>query len=205
MVAAPPNTVPAFHQANVDNPQHSPDNDFPADNENVDLDCIHTMVSLLDDVEHTLLDLHDDQCVSNPLPCSCCNLPMGSCKTFIASTLEVVFQLRASGKPNQDGLQIPLCVSNLKHSSWINLLSGYFDCQPISSAILYGWDLSLVGNPTPRDAKFNHPSAIKFWSDTQEYIDKELAHGCLLGPLVNPPFDIACADTVTNNALDYCY
>ena len=50
-----------------------------------------------------------------------------------------------------------------------------------------------MGTPSPADARYNHPSAINHPSDTTEYITKELEHGCLVGPLHNTPFKVACS------------
>ena len=143
--------------------------------------------------DHLLLDLHDDSYAPSPVPCSCCSQPLASCKKYIADMVEIIYQIDRSGLPNQDGTRIPLQNSNLNFGMWSHVLSGYFDRQPILDGIRYGWDLSLVGNPTPKDARRNHPSALNHRDDTQEYISKELAHGCLVGPISSPPFSVACS------------
>ena len=88
-----------------------------------------------------------------------------------------------SGKPNQDGVKIPITQSTLKHGTWKKLLDGYFDLDGSVAAIKYSWDLGLDENPAPRDAHRNHPSALDFPDSVAEYFTKELAHGSIIGPL----------------------
>ena len=148
---------------------------------------------LLGPASLNLLSHSDDFASPDPEPCSCCSRPIGSCPVYISSMLEIIFQLDKSGLPNQDGLRIPLANSNLSYSAWNCALDGYFDKIPILDAVRFGWDLSLVGDPNPSDAKRNHPSSLNHPADTQSYIDKELAHGCLLGPILSAPFSVACS------------
>ena len=152
-----------------------------------DLDAL----SDLDVIDPELL--HDDSVALSPTPCLCCSMPLGSCPNHIAATVELVFQLSQSGLPNRDGLKIPLTSSGLNLEAWQKVTAGYFDREDILESIAYGWDLSLVGTPTPTDAKRNHASALNNREDTQSYINKELEFGCLVGPIPNPPFSIICS------------
>lgn len=72
-------------------------------------------------------------------------------------------------------------------------LGNYFDRAELLSAYTYGWDLSFLSPPAPRNATFNLPSAAEAESDVDKYVATELAHGALIGP-VNPaalPFPIS--------------
>ena len=107
--------------------------------------------------------------------------------------VELIFQLDKSGQPNQDRLRIPLPHPGLKLDGWKSALDGYFDRKIILDSVEFGWDLSLMDNPSPRDAKKNHPSAINNPADTWAYIKTELEFGCLVGPVVDLPFKVACS------------
>ena len=118
-----------------------------------------------------------------PPPCSCCEKPLGSCPEFINSHVELVHQIFQTGQANQDGLRIPLRQPFLRPSLWANLLGSYWDRVPILEGLHFGWDIGLVGSPTPISASRNHPSAVEFSDDVRHYIKTELAYGCILGPL----------------------
>ena len=157
-----------------------------------------TMVFLDDldvvaDVGVNLVMGHDDTHVSSPEPCQCCGLPRGSCPFYIQSMVELAYQLGVSGVPNRDGLRIPYSHSTLDVAAWQMAIKGYFDEVDVIESLRFGWDLSLVGVPTPKDAVRNHPSAINNFNDTQLYIDTELAHGCLVGPILSAPFKVFCS------------
>ena len=99
---------------------------------------------------------------------------------------------------NQDGLRVPLTNSALRPEAWKKLLGGYFDRDNLVNAFTYGWDLSLDRNPMPKNSKFNHPSARHFPADIGEYIGKELAFGCLVGPIpAVTPFPVFCSPLAT--------
>ena len=112
----------------------------------------------------------------------CQGLPKGSRPCFKSSTIELVYQVYSSGVPNRDGLQIPLVDHSLNHEAWDAWLGHYFDKTDIVESVKFGWDLGLDANPSPRDARNNHPSANEFDSHVQAYIDAELGFGALAGP-----------------------
>ena len=150
-------------------------------------------LSVITDVGIDLVMGHDDIKAPTPAPCQCCNLPRGSCPAYIQYITELAYQLDQSGLPNRDGLRIHICHSTLDIAAWRIAIKGYFEEEDIIESLTFGWDLSLCPNPQPKDATRNHPSAINNFSDTQLYIDTEIAHGCLVGPIVSAPFKITCS------------
>ena len=86
------------------------------------------------------------------------------------------------------------------------MLDGYFDALDILESVRFGWDLGLSENPTPRDAKFNHPSARDHEADVEAYIQAELYHGALCGPFNEDslpfPFAASPLGTVPKANLD---
>jgi hypothetical protein len=134
----------------------------------------------------------DDSCPAVPPPCTCCDLPLGSCSNFIDHRLELIFQVHNSGVPNQDSLRVPI-PSSLHSVAWATHLHNYWDLLPIMEGIVYGWDIGVVGPATPSSATRNHPSAVEHIDDVRAYVAEELAHGALLGPLKRHllPFKVA--------------
>ena len=124
-----------------------------------------------------------------PVPCRCHQLPVGSCPSFITDYIEIVqlVQSHPSGLCNIDGARVPLRHRPIDPGPWNHLLVGYYDRHNLVEALTYGWDLSFTGTPEPRDAPSNHPSALQQAAAVDEYVQAELAHGSLVGPL---PADI---------------
>ena len=158
----------------------------------------------LDEDDYAVPDgLHDD--IGNvddsgmPPPCACCSLPLGSCPEYMAEHIATISAVHNSGLPNQDLVRIPLHSVKTDPDTWDRLLTGYFDREAIVAALRYGWDLGLDSSPEPRDAAHNHPSARDQEPSVEKYIQTELAHGCLLGP-INPatlPFMVRRAPLAT--------
>ena len=123
----------------------------------------------------------------------CIDLLKGSKPCFKSGTIELVYQIYASGVPNRDSLGIPLVDHGLNHKAWVAWLGGYFDKTEIVESIQFGWDLGLDSNPSPRDARYNHPSANKFDEHAQTYIDAELGFGALAGPFEEGEFPFTVA------------
>ena len=82
-----------------------------------------------------------------------------------------------------DGARLPLPSPTISPEAWERELGSYFDKDNLVQAFRYGWDLSLLPDPDPRDASSNHPSAMDWASQVDDYILAELQHGCLVGPL----------------------
>ena len=118
-----------------------------------------------------------------PKPCPCCNLPLGSCPEFIDCQIEIAYQVRKTGVPNQDDLRVPIQNRYLRPQAWADRLVNYWDVAPIMDGLLFGWDIGICGNPSPASATHNHPSAREFIDDVRNYIHVELQHGSIIGPL----------------------
>lgn len=140
------------------------------------------------DIPSELLDhfLEDEptQTSSLPAPCSCHSLPRGSCPTIIQGTVAQINVVSAiPGCPaNMDSCRLPLQSPSFSAEVWSSVLGSYFDAPALISAFKYGWDLSFTEPPTPKDSKFNLPSADAS-RDVDKYIHTELTFGALLGPL----------------------
>ena len=143
-------------------------------------------------------DSHCNVSASSPERCEHThtgNSPVGSCPDFKRRIVDTVSAVFTSGSPNRDGLKVPLSDHSLVSSEWDVALANYFDKNEIVSSIMYGWDLGLQDSPSPKDAKFNHPSAREYEADVQKYIDAELDHGALCGPFQEGelPFEVAAS------------
>ena len=137
-----------------------------------------------------------------PPPCSCCGKLLGSCHWFIQSQVELANQVFQTGTTNQDGVRIPLQQPSLRPQVWSKYLDTYWDRDPIMEGLLYGWDIGIVGSPKPISAPRNHPSAMAYLDDVHHYIQTELAHGCIFGPLSRRdlPFPVSLC---TRNAFSF--
>ena len=138
--------------------------------------------------------LASDQESSIPDPCSCHNLPLGSCKNVIEQFVHMVQDIRdVPGIPaNMDGLRIPLPRPSFPIHAWKFALQGYFDASEIWATMEFGWDFSFLEDPSPKDATKNLASAAAAVEDVGVYIKTELAHAALLGPFREGqlPFDV---------------
>lgn len=124
----------------------------------------------------------------SPLPCPCHNKPIGSCSKFITDHINLVSQASSFTRgstilPNRDGARISLDNAQLKPEAWKSALGSYFDANNLAESYQFGWDLSFLPNPMPRDSKRNHPSALKKEADVEHYINQELAYGSIVGPI----------------------
>ena len=90
-----------------------------------------------------------------------------------------------------DGARIPLPRRQIEPGPWNELLDGYFDRQELVNALTYGWDLSFTSDPKPKDAEFNLPSAYEHPDAVDAYVETELSHAALIGPLpADLPFPV---------------
>ena len=75
--------------------------------------------------------------------------------------------------------------------AWDRLLKNFHVHDELLAGFKYGWDVSFQGNPTPKDSRQNHPSAMSHMADVDHYIKKELEFGALVGPLPQDlPFQV---------------
>ena len=132
-------------------------------------------------------DTHDD-----PEPCQCHGLPVGSCEKVINEYVHLVSAVRAhpSGLPNMDGARIEIPNKELDPNAWDRILGSFYNKDRLVCAFRYGWDMSLLPDPSPRNSSQNHPSAMEHASHVSKYVVKELQFGALVGPLPdNLPFE----------------
>ena len=147
---------------------------------------------LLLDPDSLIFSDKDDASSAVPPPCPCHSVPKGSCPDFISQQIELVLQIRRSGKhvPNMDGARIHLPNTSINPKAWEQFPDSYYDKQALLSAFTYGWDISFISPPLPNDAKRNLQSAYDFPNYVDEYIRTELSHATLVGPLpANLPFE----------------
>ena len=92
-----------------------------------------------------------------------------------------------SGIPNCLGERLEL-PTNLNLQKWQHYLpdSKYRD---ILDWLRFGVPLGYCGPVAASDSFTNHPSALKFPSHVDEYIEKELSLGAIIGPFESPPFE----------------
>ena len=119
-----------------------------------------------------------------PPPCDCHQLPRGACPEVKAYYVDRISRgLQHSGlTPNMDGLKEPLRFQNFPLEKWEWALSGYFDAHEILQGFRFGWDVSFISEPNPKDAKWNLQGASLFEKDVQHYVDQESGFGSLIGP-----------------------
>ena len=126
-----------------------------------------------------------------PKPCSCHQLAVGSCPTFIDKFVQTVSQVLQHNKPNMDGAKVVLQHQQINPEPWEKILGTYFDKRDLVNSLLYGWDFSLLENPAPLDATRNLPSAFEFPEHVEAYLVSELQYGAIVGPLPsNLPFQV---------------
>ena len=108
-----------------------------------------------------------------PAPCDCHQVSRGSCPDFKAYHVDRIARgLEHSGlTPNMDGLREPLKYPSFPVDKWEQSLRGYFDAHEIVQALRYGWDVSFVSEPKPKNAQWNLQGASLFESHVQKYVD----------------------------------
>ena len=128
--------------------------------------------------------LSSDDTAEPHAPCTCHQLPRGSCPEFKKYHVDRISRglLQTGLTPNIDGLKEPLKFPSFPVDKWEEALRGYFDAEEIVLQFKFGWDMSFTQHPTPRDAKWNLQGASLFEKDVQKYVDQELKFGALVGP-----------------------
>jgi hypothetical protein len=111
----------------------------------------HAPTPITHELDDIILDLVErlgfsESCddIMSPPPCSCHDLPRGSCPTFINCTIKMVVQIRKTGRTNMDGACLPVSFE-LDPDQWEHLLKNYFDCNELINAVKYSWDLCFKG------------------------------------------------------------
>ena len=96
--------------------------------------------------------------------------------------IKIANSIRSSGLPNYRGVRIPI-KSGLNIEAWEKYLQDYAD-KRVLQCIKFGFPLSLCDPGKLKNSKVtNHYSACQYPSQVQEYIDKEIELGALLGPI----------------------
>ena len=99
----------------------------------------------------------------------------------IGKLLPIADAVRNSGLPNYRGVRIPIKLG-LNIEAWEKLLKDYAD-KRVLQYIKFGFPLSLTNPHELNNIEVtNHFSACQYPSQVQEYIDKEIKLGALLGP-----------------------
>ena len=100
----------------------------------------------------------------------------------VETLLKVAEVIRNTGQPNYKAARIPI-ESDLNIEAWERYLRDYSDKRVIQY-IKFGFPLSLNDPHELNNTKVtNHFSACQYPQQVQEYIDKEMELGALLGPV----------------------
>lgn len=77
--------------------------------------------------------------------------------------------------------------SALNVDMWDELLQSYHD-RELCVFLRYGWPVGFHGSAPPTSVEDNHASATNNTEAVNEFVNKELSHGALIGPFTKPPF-----------------
>ena len=78
--------------------------------------------------------------------------------------------------------------SQLNPDVWDKYLTNYWDKQ-LGFLIRYGFPLDFHHNTPLKSNEVNHKSAVDFQDHVELYLQEEMAHGAILGPFKDPPFN----------------
>ena len=105
--------------------------------------------------------------------------------TVCKDILSLHERLKATDKPNYEGLQVPV-YSKLDYENWPQYLEDYWDWQ-LPLLIKYGFPLNFDRKGPIVSDKINHKSAVQYPSHVDFYLREEVNHGAMLGPFPYPP------------------
>lgn len=88
--------------------------------------------------------------------------------------------------PNHIGARISV-PTRLRLDNWDIALAEYHDKQ-LCDYIRYGWPVGYTSTCLPAPVNKNHTSADRHAKHVQDYIDKEIELGGIIGPFLDPPF-----------------
>jgi len=117
------------------------------------------------------------------------SVPRRSGPGYTASMLKIYNAVTATGLHNVVGARIQL-PSNLNFKCWENMAIGYKDAKVVDH-LKYGFPANYQGiipDPTYK----NHSSALLHNQHVNNYINKEVKEGAMLGPFPVPPFAPWC-------------
>ena len=94
----------------------------------------------------------------------------------------------SSGLPNFKGQKLP-APSYMNIVLWHELITGYQGIEVVD-IFTYSWPHGSVKETLPVTAIKNHKSVQQFSGHIDDYIQKELSYGAIIGPFEEHPFDI---------------
>ena len=105
--------------------------------------------------------------------------------------------IKATGLPNYKQARFPVR-SNLNLPAWEKHLADYPD-QRVYQYLKFGFPLSLTDPDSIHNINIsNHFSALQYPEAIQQYLDKEKAHGAILGPFSDiPSVNFHCSPMLT--------
>ena len=95
-------------------------------------------------------------------------------------------QVMRSGCHNFQGCRIPI-FTRINVDVLAIELHGYHDDQ-ICELMRFGWPINALAQVTSSRPYKNHKGATEYPGEIKRYIEKELSHGAVLGPLQGNPF-----------------
>ena len=102
--------------------------------------------------------------------------------------LKIAQAIKSTGVPNYKLARIPI-KSDLNLDAWEYHLQDYPD-KRVLQYLKFGFPLSLKNSDQLSNTEvINHYSALQYPDHVQQYIDKEMNLGAMLGPLDQPPSD----------------
>ena len=99
--------------------------------------------------------------------------------------LQLHKMLREDGRHNYEDLQIPV-PSKLNYKVWEGYLREYWDWQ-LPLLIKFGFPLDFNRDSVVTSHDINHKSATEYPDHVSVYLEEELRHQAILGPLNHPP------------------
>lgn len=106
-------------------------------------------------------------------------------------SLGVYEMCRAMNSYNMLGPCIPLSTCN-NIDAWKRYSMGHDDDEWLIQCINFGFPFQYSGPPLYNPVAPNHPSARDFPQQVENYIQKELSLGAIVGPFSSPPFTPWC-------------
>ena len=102
--------------------------------------------------------------------------------------LDIHRKVRADGRPNFCGLQLP-GPSKLNSEQFFEYLSDYWDWQ-IPFFVKFRFPLYIDRNNKLQSDLINHKSALQFPDHVEHSLKEEIQHQAILGPFSTPPIPL---------------
>ena len=111
--------------------------------------------------------------------------------TFPTEMIPIYQAVKSTGLPNAMSARVPL-PTTLNVEAWRRNINAIGGRPNILDFIVYGFPLGYLGPITDSVGVDNHPSAMQFPRQVQQFIDKEIDKGGVIGPFDDPPFHPWC-------------